>query len=97
MRQWQVVVDAIRDADIIVVLGYSFPYEDQYGRFLFKEGARQRAKQLKKVEYYNIDRRSEAAIRDIFGDVKIEWKGKVTPANRRTLSLRRRGERMLVS
>jgi hypothetical protein len=50
MRQWQVVVDAIRDADIIVVLGYRFPDEDQYGRFLLKEGAGRRHKRLRKVE-----------------------------------------------
>ena len=42
MDQWQAVVEAVRDADSFVVLGYSFPKEDQYGRFFFQEGMRKR-------------------------------------------------------
>jgi hypothetical protein len=38
MRQWQVVVEAIREADVVIVAGYSFPKEDHHGRFLFTEG-----------------------------------------------------------
>ena len=81
MNQWRAVVEAVRDADVVVVAGYGFPVEDQYGRFLFQEGVRQRRKPLKRVEYYNVDRKSEAAIREIFGPgTKVVWKRRVTAA-----------------
>jgi hypothetical protein len=84
MRQWQVVVEAIRDADVVVVVGYSFPPEDQYGQFLFREAVRARRKALRRIEYYDVDRRCEERIREIFGKgTKIVWKGKATPARRR--------------
>ena len=84
MNQWQAVVEAVRDADVIVVLGYSFPREDEYGRFFFKEGMRQRHKPLKRIEYYNVSRACECAMREVFGaEPKVIWKGKVTPAGRR--------------
>jgi len=78
MHQWQAVVEAVREADSVVVVGYSFPKEDQYGRFLFQEAVRQRNKVLRRVEYYNTDRKSEAVIREIFGSgTKVVWKGSV--------------------
>lgn len=69
VRQWRTVVEAIRDADSVVVVGYSFPQEDQYGRFLLKEGIRLRSSELT-VEFFELeDRRSEReeVIRDVFG------------------------------
>ena len=69
IRQWRTVVEVIRDADSVVVVGYSFPQEDQYGRFLLKEGIRLRSSELT-VEFFELkDRRSEReeAIRDVFG------------------------------
>ncbi len=91
MSQWRAVVEAVRDADTIVVLGYGFPKEDEYGRFFFKEGMRQRHKRLKSVEYYNVSRESERAIREVFGEEpKVVWKGKVTPAGRRSRRRRTR-------
>ena len=57
------------DADSVVIVGYSFPQEDQYGRFLLKEGIRLRRSELT-VEFFELeDRRSEReeAIRDVFG------------------------------
>ena len=69
IRQWRIVAEAIRDADSVVVVGYSFPQEDQYGRFLLKEGIRFRSSELT-VEFFELeDRRSEReeAIQDVFG------------------------------
>jgi hypothetical protein len=89
MRQWQVVVEAIRYADIVVVAGNGFPKEDHHGRFLFMEGVRRRCKRLRRVEYYNVNRDSECAIREIFGTgCKVVPKGPVRPARR---NLQRRG------
>lgn len=83
MRQWQTVVEAIREADVIVVAGYSFPKEDHHGRFLFSEGVRHRTKRLKRVEYYNVSRESESAIREIFGEAcKVVPKGPVKAVSR---------------
>jgi hypothetical protein len=86
-EQWRVVVEAVRDANVIVIVGYGFPPEDVYGRFLLEEGARQRRKRLKRIEYYNIGNDSEPTIRKIFGaHVKIAYKGPVLPGGRLTRS-----------
>lgn len=79
MKQWRAVLDAVRDADTIVVLGYRFPKEDEYGRFFFKEGMRQRqrGKPLTQIECYSKGRKH--GIRDVFGRTpRIQWKGPVT-------------------
>lgn len=44
MLHWSAVVAAVRDADRIVSVGYSFPPEDQYGNFIFGEAMRARTK-----------------------------------------------------
>ncbi len=46
--QWAGVVNAVARASEIVVLGYGFPPEDDYGRFLFSEAAR---RQLRDPEF----------------------------------------------
>ena len=69
IRQWRAVVEAIRDADSVVVVGYSFPQEDKYGRFLLEEGTRLRSSGLT-VEFFELqDKKSERkeAIRSAFG------------------------------
>lgn len=69
VRQWRTVVEAIRAAASLVVVGYSFPQEDQYGRFLLKEGMRLRESSLT-VEFFELeDKISERgeAILDVFG------------------------------
>ena len=69
IRQWRTVVEAIRDADSVVVVGYSFPQEDRYGRFLLKEGIRLRSSELT-VEFFELEDKKperEEAIRDVFG------------------------------
>jgi len=68
-RQWRALVEAIRDADSVAIVGYSFPQEDQYGRFLLKEGMRLRESSLT-VEFFELeDKISERgeAILDVFG------------------------------
>jgi hypothetical protein len=78
MQQWRGVVEAVRDADELVVIGYSFPKEDQYGRFLLQEAMRMRESPLRKIEYFNLNKESEDSMRELFGRVEIVWKGPVT-------------------
>ena len=72
--QWHGVVTAIAAASLITVAGYSFPKEDQYGRFLMQEGVRQRRPGTGKVdvEFYELDGRPrelcEENIREVFGE-----------------------------
>ncbi len=40
--QWRTVVETLGNADTLVIVGYSFPPEDLYGRFLVQEGLRLR-------------------------------------------------------
>ena len=80
-RQWRVLVEAIRDADSVVIVGYSFPKEDQYGRFLLQEGMRLRNSGLT-VEFFELQGRiSERgeAIWSAFGSrvEKLVYRGKV--------------------
>lgn len=52
--QWRALVEAIRDANVVVVAGYSFPAEDQYGRFMISEGLRLRTAGVS-VEVFDLD------------------------------------------
>jgi hypothetical protein len=57
VRQWKAVVNAVRDADSLIVVGYSFPKEDHYGRFLIEEAFRLRKRMGKfapTVEFYEL-------------------------------------------
>lgn len=66
-EQWRAVVRAIRDADSLVIVGYSFPPEDQYGRFLMQEGVRQRNRRPLDIEFYALnEQETENRIREIF-------------------------------
>jgi hypothetical protein len=53
-QQWKAVVEAIHDADTLVVVGYSFPPEDRYGRFLIQEGMRRRGKRDLTIEFFEL-------------------------------------------
>jgi hypothetical protein len=88
-RHWRAVVEAIRDAESLIVVGYSFPKEDEYGRFLIREGMRLRRKRklaIKVIEFY--ERRDKAgerakAIMEAF-DSRVEnlvFRGEVDPPN----------------
>lgn len=83
LRQWRAVADAVRDADRIVVLGYSFPKEDAYGRFFLHEAVRGRSRPLR-VEYYEVPDRKEQAVTSIASAFPIElclsYKGAVDAA-----------------
>lgn len=55
LSQWRAVADSIRDADKLVVLGYSFPAEDTYGKFFYREAMLERAQRHcseLQVQYY---------------------------------------------
>ena len=78
MHQWKGVVDGVRDADELVVVGYSFPHEDGYGHFLFKEALQKRTKRLKKIEVYNVTA-DLGSIAGLFREKtdEIHWKGPI--------------------
>ena len=81
IRQWRTLVEAIREADSVVVVGYSFPQADEYGRFLLQEGMRLRNGRLS-VEFFELQNKKcerEKAIQSAF-DSRIEnlfYRGKV--------------------
>jgi hypothetical protein len=81
--QWRTVVEAIRDADTIVVVGYSFPEEDRYGRFMFDEGVRLRTGRLKVEFFERSDRQPAQAgiISGVFGERlnELVFRGPVLP------------------
>jgi hypothetical protein len=81
-KQWKAVVKAIRDADSLVIVGYSFPREDQYGRFLIQEGMRLR-NSTPTIEFYELkDKAHKQAkeIMDAFGGVpEPTFRGEVVP------------------
>ena len=66
------------------MLGYSFPKEDHYGRFLLQEGARHREKHIEQIDYYDVNEGVIEAIRETFllddKNTKVRWMGKVTSA-----------------
>jgi len=69
-QQWKAVVQAICDADSLVVVGYSFPKEDHYGRFLMQEGVRRRNGRVLDIAFYDLQsgqHQSEIQIREVFG------------------------------
>jgi hypothetical protein len=83
MRQWRAVVEAVRDADVFIVVGYSFPKEDQYGRFLLREGVRLRSKPIA-MEFHEVPARNSstaASIMEAFSakGIHLVWKGEVQP------------------
>jgi hypothetical protein len=81
--QWRLIALAVRDAESFVVAGYSFPKEDQYGRFLLREAMRTRTG-IPTVEFYELRENAERtaeAIRCAFGreQLKPDYKGPVEP------------------
>jgi len=73
-----------RDHGRNILVGYRFPSEDGYGRFLLREAARRRGRPLPPVPYYALkgDRvEIEKALQDVFGpDVESSFRGPATPA-----------------
>lgn len=84
-EQWLTVVNALQDAERVVVLGYSFPKEDLYGRFFLREAMSLRtcSKPLQ-VEFYNRSGDSRS-IQEVFPTANpICFKGPVTAAEIQT-------------
>lgn len=82
--QWASVVYAVEHADYLVLVGYGFPPEDTYGRFLFRQAAARRgARPRPSIEYYALARdraRIVEAVRETFGsDVNCTYAGCVEP------------------
>ena len=81
--QWKALLDALIKADTLVIVGYSFPREDLYGRFMFKEAMRQRKTKLN-IQYFELlDKAPEISkeIVSVFGSkiTCLEYMGKVEP------------------
>jgi hypothetical protein len=64
VTQWRRVLSAIRDADVIVLVGYSLPPEDQYGRFLVREALRLRGRKVR-IEFFELDRMASLRAKEI--------------------------------
>jgi hypothetical protein len=83
--QWREVIDVISRADAIEVVGYRFPPEDGYGRFLFAEALRRRpaGTALRVLRYFSLEgdrSKFEKAFREVFGDsVNCAYAGPVKP------------------
>lgn len=79
--QWAAVVQAVTRADELTVVGYGFPPEDGYGRWLFRQAAKRRDRRPLKLSYYALScdaEKVEAALRDIFGEcVTYTYEGRV--------------------
>jgi hypothetical protein len=69
--QWAAVVRAVEHASEIVFIGYGFPDEDTYGRFLFREAARRRNGDVPRVSFY-APREAECHIKEA-----LEWVFKI--------------------
>ncbi len=85
LHQWRAVADAVRDADRVVILGYSFPQQDTYGSFFYREAMlERRAGAALRVDYYEKceqKQQIESSIRlALPGELRVHYKGEVTPA-----------------
>jgi hypothetical protein len=82
-EQWRTVANAVATAARIVVLGYSFPKEDTYGRFFINEGKAMRSEELSlSIDVFNIDPDTVKPIRELFPKAcAVCFKGPVTAAS----------------
>ena len=87
LAHWRAVADAVRDAEGIIVLGYSFPKEDAYGRFFLREALRERSRPILRFEIFDLAPR-EAEIKcsmcEAFGSnvtLELKYIGEVKPAD----------------
>ncbi len=81
--QWRGVVEAVRDAEVIVIVGYGFPVEDHYGRFLVQEGLRLRS-ESPRIEFFELEDIAPGRVQEIFrvfqGRVReVVYRGPVQP------------------
>jgi hypothetical protein len=80
--QWRVLLQAVTSADEICVVGYGFPSEDAYGRFLIREAARRRSKPFIRIEVYELEECFERVRNRLveWSDIDVDavlWKGDV--------------------
>jgi hypothetical protein len=92
-RQWRGVIQAVRTAERLVVVGYGFPVEDDYGRFLFTEAARLRA-ELVAIDCYETAvgwRTTKTSLKQVFAGkiMGLDHKGEVKPPGFRLRAPRR--------
>lgn len=82
--QWAAVVEAITTATTLAVIGYRFPSEDGYGRFLLREAVKRRATPLSGISYHARESDKdeiEPALRETFGEhVACSFEGPASPA-----------------
>jgi hypothetical protein len=84
VEQWKAIVRTLREAEEMVILGYSFPKEDCYGHFLVREALRQR-RRPPRVAFYDAAENAERWIRmqqEAFAGMiqTPEYCGEVRPA-----------------
>lgn len=83
--QWKALVEALAKADDVIVMGYSFPAEDQYGRFLFREALRSRSgSRALRLHLFELDEhaaRRSHDIREVFGAAlgELHYCGPIRP------------------
>src|SRR5947209_2122456 len=63
--QWKAVTEALRLARRVVVVGYSFPKEDHYGRFLIEAGLRERRSEKLAIEFFELEDKASERMREI--------------------------------
>lgn len=84
LSQWGAVVAALASVDCVIIVGYSFPREDTYGRFMIREALRSRSAPPL-VEFFELKDRAcerEKEILDAFDHRvrELTYRGPVTPA-----------------
>lgn len=81
-EQWRTLANAVAIATRIVILGYSFPKEDMYGRFFINEGQTARSTGLPlSIDVFNLDLGTVRQVAEIFPNgTPITFNGPVTPA-----------------
>lgn len=82
-EQWQTLANAVATATRIVILGYSFPKEDMYGRFFLNEGKALRGAELSlSIDIFSVSPETVTPVADLFPDgTAIRFMGPVTPAS----------------
>jgi hypothetical protein len=81
-EQWITVAKAVASATRIVVLGYSFPKEDAYGRFFFNEGKAMRDDGLSlQVDVFNLNSDAVQSLGELFPNASsVCFKGPISAA-----------------
>ena len=85
VEQWATFMEAIVNADDVVVAGYGFPNDDAYGRFLIQEAVARRTKAIHRLCFYEREcahTAMSATLSKLFKVVSPEWLGPVTLANK---------------